>query len=84
MRGFKTFRLAGGVNGVGTVWCGVASANALHIGQIRWRSSVLEQPLGERKVGGSNTPRWLQSAADSTPHSRLPFPHMRPDRRTRC
>jgi len=41
MRGFKTFRLVGGVNGVGTVWCGVASANALHIGQLRWRSSAV-------------------------------------------
>ena len=56
MRGFKTFRLAGGVNGVGTVWCGVASANALHIGQLRWRSSAVEQPLYKRKVRGYSTP----------------------------
>jgi hypothetical protein len=56
MRGFKTFRLAGGVNGVGTVWCGVASANALHIGQLRRRSSAVEQPPCKWKVGGSNPP----------------------------
>jgi hypothetical protein len=74
MRGFKTFRLAGGVNGVGTVWCGVVSANALHIGQLRRRSSVVEQPLGERKVGGSNTPRWLQNTTHSTPPPHTPKP----------
>jgi hypothetical protein len=53
MRGFKTFRFAGGVNGVGTVWCGVASANALHIGQLRRRSSVVEQPPCKWTVGHS-------------------------------
>jgi hypothetical protein len=54
MRGIKTFRLEGGANGMGTVWCGVASADALHIGLLPQCSSAVEQPPCKRKVRGSN------------------------------
>ena len=54
MCGIKTFRLLGGVNGVGTVWCGVALWNTLHIGLLCQRRSAVEQPPCKRKVRGSN------------------------------